>query len=78
MSLKRLAGEPLVLFPRDQAPGFPDLLMQQLATTGTAPTVIQYAPEMLTIIRLVAAGIGVSPVPASLERLGLDGVPTGR
>lgn len=74
VSLKRLAGEPLVLFPRDQAPGFHDLLMQQLATTGTAPTVIQYAPEMLTIIGLVAAGIGVSPVPASLGRLGLDGV----
>jgi len=29
---------------------------------------------MLTIIGLVAAGIGVSPVPASVARLALDGV----
>ena len=29
---------------------------------------------MLTIIGLVAAGIGVSPVPASVARLGLEGV----
>jgi DNA-binding transcriptional LysR family regulator len=72
--LKRLATEPLVLFPRQQAPGFHDLLIGRLAATGGSPQVVQYAPEMLTIIGLVAAGIGVSPVPASLAHLGLDGV----
>jgi len=72
--LRRLAAEPLVLFPREQAPGFHDLLTGQLAATGTSPQVVQYAPEMLTIIGLVAAGIGVSPVPASVARLTLDGV----
>ncbi len=72
--LARLAAEPLVLFPRAQAPGFHDLLTGRLAATGTSPRVVQYAPEMLTIIGLVAAGIGVSPVPASVSRLALDGV----
>ena len=72
--LRRLAAEPLVLFPREQAPGFHDLLTNRLAATGTSPQVVQYAPEMLTIIGLVAAGIGVSPVPASVARLALDGV----
>jgi DNA-binding transcriptional LysR family regulator len=72
--LARLATEPLVLFPRAQAPGFHDLLTGRLAATGTSPRVVQYAPEMLTIIGLVAAGIGVSPVPASVSRLALDGV----
>jgi DNA-binding transcriptional LysR family regulator len=72
--LRRLATEPLVLFPRQQAPGFHDLLTSRLAATGTSPHVVQYAPEMLTIIGLVAAGIGVSPVPASLSRLALEGV----
>ncbi len=72
--LRRLAAEALVLFPREQAPGFHDLLTGRLAATGTSPQVVQYAPEMLTIIGLVAAGIGVSPVPASVARLGLDGV----
>ncbi len=72
--LGRLAGAPLVLFPRSQAPGFHDLLTGRLAATGTSPHVVQYAPEMLTIIGLVAAGIGVSPVPASVAHLALDGV----
>ncbi len=72
--LRRLATEPLVLFPREQAPGFHDLLMDSLAGAGAAPRVIQYAPEMLTIIGLVAAGTGVSLVPASVQRLALDGV----
>jgi DNA-binding transcriptional LysR family regulator len=72
--LRRLAAEPLVLFPRRQAPGFHDLLIGRLAATGTSPRVVQYAPEMMTIIGLVAAGIGVSLVPASVAHLALDGV----
>ncbi len=72
--LRRLASEPLVLFPRRQAPGYHDLLIGRLAATGTTPHVAQYAPEMMTIIGLVAAGIGVSPVPASVAHLAIDGV----
>lgn len=74
ISLRSLAAEPLVLFPREQAPGFHDLLTGRLAATGSSPHVVQYAPEMTTIVGLVAAGIGLSPVPASVARLGLDGV----
>jgi DNA-binding transcriptional LysR family regulator len=72
--LSRLAAEPLVLFPRDQAPGYHDLLVSALAGAGIAPRVIQYAPEMLTIIGLVAAGTGVSLVPESVQHLALNGV----
>ncbi|HET8979237.1 MAG TPA: LysR substrate-binding domain-containing protein [Solirubrobacteraceae bacterium] len=72
--LRRLAAEPLVLFPRRQAPGFHDLLIGHMAATGATPRVVQYAPEMMTIIGLVAAGIGVSPVPASVAHLALDGM----
>ncbi|HLY36210.1 MAG TPA: LysR substrate-binding domain-containing protein [Candidatus Limnocylindria bacterium] len=72
--LKRLGGEPLVLFPRAQAPGFHDLLIASLSSAAAPPRVVQYAPEMQTIIGLVAAGIGVSLVPASVQRLALAGV----
>lgn len=72
--LRRLAAHPLVMFPREQAPGFHDLIIARLAAAGLPPRVVQYAPEMLTIIGLVAAGIGVSLVPASLSHLALDGV----
>lgn len=72
--MRRLGAEPLVLFPRSQAPGFHDLLISSLAAAGTHPRVVQYAPEMITIIGLVAAGLGVSLAPASVARLALDGV----
>jgi DNA-binding transcriptional LysR family regulator len=71
---EELAAEPFVLFPRAQAPGFHDFLAGSLAATGTPPRVVQHAPEMQTIVGLVAAGIGVSLVPASVERLALPGV----
>ena len=74
MPLRRLAAEPLVLFPREQAPGYHDLLTGRLAATGTVPRVVQDAPETITIIGLVAAGIGVSPVAASVANLALPGV----
>jgi DNA-binding transcriptional LysR family regulator len=72
--LRRLAPEPFVLFPRAQAPGFHDLVIGSVAATGAPPRVVQYAPEMLTIIGLVAAGIGISLVPESVARLALEGV----
>ncbi len=72
--LRRLAAEPLILFPREQAPGYHDLLISTLAATGVHPRVVQYAPEMLTIIGLVAAGLGVTLAPASVARLALAGV----
>lgn len=74
ISMARLAGESLVLFPRSQAAGYHDLLISALARGGPPPRVVQYAPEMTTIIGLVAAGMGFSLVPASVSRLGLDGV----
>jgi DNA-binding transcriptional LysR family regulator len=72
--LSRLAAEPLVLFPRAQAPGLHDRLLASLSGPGGPPTVAQYAPETQTIVSLVAAEIGVSLVQASVQNLGLPGV----
>jgi DNA-binding transcriptional LysR family regulator len=74
IGLRRLAAEPFVLFPRAQAPGFHDRLVGAVAERGAAPRVVQHATEMQTIVGLVAAGIGVSLVPASVQRLSLPGV----
>ncbi len=72
--LRRLAAEPLVLFPREQAPGLHDRLLASLSGPGGPPVVAQYAPETQTIVGLVAAEIGVSLVQASVQRLALPGV----
>ena len=74
LTLGLLAEYPFVLFPRDQAPGYHDLLMTSVTSAGTPPRVIQQASETQTIIGLVAAGVGVSLVPASVQQLALDGV----
>jgi len=74
IGLARLAAEPFVLFPRAQAPGFHDRLVDAVSREGDAPRVVQQATEMQTIVGLVAAGIGVSLVPSSVERLALPGV----
>jgi DNA-binding transcriptional LysR family regulator len=72
--VRRLGGEPLVMFPREQAPGLHDHLLASLSGPDGPPSVAQYAPEMQTIIGLVAAEIGVSLVQASVQRLALPGV----
>jgi DNA-binding transcriptional LysR family regulator len=74
VSLERLGREPFILFPRSAAPAFFDQLVASVAATGVVPRVIQEAPEMQTIVGLVAAGLGVSLVPASVSALALGGV----
>ncbi len=74
LRLRALAEHPFVLFPREQAPGYHDLLMTAVTSAGTPPRVIQQAAETQTIIGLVAAGAGVSLVPASVGQLALEGV----
>jgi DNA-binding transcriptional LysR family regulator len=72
--LDALAREPFVMFPRAQAPRFFDHLVASVAATGVVPRVVQEAPEMQTIVSLVASGLGVSLVPASVSALALGGV----
>jgi DNA-binding transcriptional LysR family regulator len=74
LTLRRLAEYPFVLFPREQAPAYHDRLIASLTSAGTPLHVIQQAPETQTIVGLVAAGIGVSLVPASVQQLALHGV----
>ena len=74
LTLRRLAEHPFVLFPREQAPGYHDMLMTAVTSAGTPPRVIQQAAETQTIMGLVAAGTGVSLVPASVQQLALEGV----
>jgi DNA-binding transcriptional LysR family regulator len=69
LRLSDLAHEPFVLFPRHSAPAFHDQLIGACRRAGFSPTVVQEAVAMPTIVGLVAAGVGVSLVPSSLEGL---------
>jgi DNA-binding transcriptional LysR family regulator len=74
ISLKAIAAEPFILFPRSLAPGLYDQIISLCQRAGFSPTVVQEAIQMQTIISLVAAEIGIAIVPVSLKNLQRTGV----
>jgi DNA-binding transcriptional LysR family regulator len=66
--LSELKGNPFVMYAREHAPGFHDLVSGMLSNAGVVPKVVQTAGEMPTLISLVNAGVGVSIVPASAAK----------
>jgi DNA-binding transcriptional LysR family regulator len=74
VALKDLAGEPWILYPRERQPATYDQILAACRRAGFAPRVVQEAVEMQTIAGLVAAGLGVSLVPASVAGLRPAGV----
>lgn len=67
---------PLVLFPRAEGPAFFDAILSTLRSSRFAPILGPEAPQLTSVANLVAAGLGVSVVPASLARMGVPGVVT--
>jgi DNA-binding transcriptional LysR family regulator len=66
-------GEPFVLFaPRMGSLAF-DRTMRCCLDAGFQPTVVQEAPQFPTLIRLVAAGVGISLVPACVATIQFPG-----
>jgi DNA-binding transcriptional LysR family regulator len=67
--LALLADEPFILFPRLHGPSFHDQIVSLCHGAGFSPKVVQEASQMQTILSLVAAGIGVALIPASVQSL---------
>src|SRR3984885_5554792 len=63
--LRELADQDFVGYERASAPAFHDLIFGMLRDAGIALNVSQTAAEIPTLISLVAAGMGVSILPAS-------------
>ena len=74
MPLAALANETFILYKRPGGPGLYDTIITACRGAGFSPKVGQEAPRIISTLNLVAAGLGVSIVPASLRRLQMDGV----
>ena len=74
ISLRELANEPLVLYARSIGSGLYQKIVDLCRDAGFAPNVAQEANATPTMMGLVAAGIGISILPASLERLSFKGL----
>lgn len=72
--LSAVSDAPFIMPPRRLGHSFHDTVHAACARAGFTPHVVQEAIQMQTILGLVAAGIGVALVPASLGRVQRDGV----
>jgi DNA-binding transcriptional LysR family regulator len=74
VAMRSLAGEPLVMVPREIAPGLYDIVANLAARCGFSLNVSQEAIQMQTVVSLVSSGLGAAVVPASVANLGRRGV----
>jgi DNA-binding transcriptional LysR family regulator len=74
LALEALAVETFILYRRPLGPGLYDAIIAACQRAGFSPTIGQEAPRMLATLSLVAAGLGVTLVPASMRWLRVHGV----
>jgi DNA-binding transcriptional LysR family regulator len=74
LSLAELATETFIVYRRRSGPGLYDAIFAACHAAGFSLTVGQEAPRIVSTLNLVAAGLGIAIVPASLQRMQMDGV----
>lgn len=74
LPLAALADEPFILFPRLVGLSLYDDVVLACRKAGFELTVAQEAPQISSVVNLVAAELGVSIVPASISQIKLEGV----
>ncbi|MCX7634567.1 MAG: LysR family substrate-binding domain-containing protein, partial [Syntrophales bacterium] len=74
LALRELAGEPFIMVPRQRGPGYFDYIISLCRREGFSPFIVLEASQFHTIIGLVAAGLGVSIVPATMRLAHIEGV----
>ena len=74
VAIRDLRDEPFIVFARQHGPAFYDITLAACQRAGFSPLIAQEAPRVTTALGLVAAGLGVSVMPASMQRIALEGV----
>ena len=74
INLLQLADEQFVMFSRDVAPANHDNVIAIFSRAGMHPKIVHAARQWLTIVAMVANGLGISLVPRTLARSRVEGV----
>lgn len=74
ISITQLAKEPFVFFDPQVGTGLYSEILRLLAQYGIVPDIAQEVGEAMTILGLVATGLGVSLLPASFRRVQLEDI----
>ena len=69
IDLRELEAQKFILYPRAVRPGLADAVIAACKQAGFSPIVSQYAPQLSSTINLVAASLGISIVPRSMQGL---------
>lgn len=72
--LNALSAETFILYRRPEGPGLPEVVIAACHAAGFNPRIGQDAPRPASALNFVAAGLGITIVPASLQRMNLAGV----
>ncbi|WP_179402456.1 LysR family transcriptional regulator [Burkholderia guangdongensis] len=72
VALATLAQEPFILFPRDAAPHYHDLIIAQCVSAGFSPLIRHEARLWQTVLSMVEFGMGVALVPRVLTQVRSD------
>jgi DNA-binding transcriptional LysR family regulator len=68
-----IAGEPIVAAPLEMEPGFWGNLVS-VNPSNRPYNIVQRAPDAITVLTLVAAGVGIGVVAGPLSRIAIPGV----
>jgi DNA-binding transcriptional LysR family regulator len=74
LKLAALRDEPFIMFPRQAGPTLFDTVITACRKVGFEPRIDQSAPQLTSIMQLVAAEMGVSLVPSSMRQVQVKGV----
>ena len=74
LSVSDLAGEPMVSYARSIGSGLYQSVVDLCRNAGFTPDIVQEANATPTMMGLVAAGLGISILPASLQSLSIGTV----
>jgi DNA-binding transcriptional LysR family regulator len=74
VSIKALADSPVIITGRSNSRGYGDRVMDVFDANDVQPTVAHEVSDMHTAVCLVAAGLGVSVVPAIMQTMRTRGV----
>lgn len=74
LSLSTLRNDPFILSMVEQGTSLHGAIINACNSEGFIPNVIMTVPHILSILTLVASGVGVSLVPSSMKAFSLPGI----
>jgi DNA-binding transcriptional LysR family regulator len=74
LPLQALAAETFIAYARRQGPALYEAMLAACLQAGFSPRLGQEAPRITSALSLVAAGLGVTLVPACMRRMAMEGV----